>query len=283
VRALTRLVVLAAFVASSLGAQDGITGLRTGRQPEVLVLGTFHFQDAGLDGYKPTFPFDIRTPARQKELEQVLAILATWKPTRIAVESMPGQQATLDSLFRAYPGNGVDTLPNETFQIGFRLAHRLGLSGVSAIDARARFLDSAMTEAEWDRREAALTPGALSATDWDARFTALYRQDDSLKTMQSLRETLVYMNSPERLRERHGHYLVGNLLNGAVGEHFGADGFVSAWYNRNLRIYSNIARLIRRDDERVLVIIGGGHASILRELLLSSPVVRYVSVSEVLR
>ena len=281
-RELTRLLVLVAFAASSVGAQDGITSLRAGRQPQVLVLGTFHFQDAGLDGYKPTFPFDIRTPARQQELEQVLAILAAWKPTRIAVESRPGRQAQLDSLFRAYPGNGMDTLRNETFQIGFRLAHRLGLEGVCAIDAPARSLDSAMTEAEWNRREAALTPGALSTTDWDARFAALYRQDDSLKIVQSLRETLVYLNSPDRLRAGHGHYLVGNLLNGVVGEHFGADGFVSAWYNRNLRIYSNIARLIRSDDERVLVIIGAGHASILRELLLSSPAVRFVSVSEVL-
>ena len=75
-RELTRLLVLVAFAASSVGAQDGITSLRAGRQPQVLVLGTFHFQDAGLDGYKPTFPFDIRTPARQQELEQVLAILA---------------------------------------------------------------------------------------------------------------------------------------------------------------------------------------------------------------
>ncbi|MFN0098299.1 MAG: DUF5694 domain-containing protein, partial [Gemmatimonadaceae bacterium] len=130
---------------------------------------------------------------------------------------------------------------------------------------------------------AALTRGPLSATDWDARFTALHRQDDSLKTVRSLRETLTYLNSPERLRAGHGEYLVGNLLNNGVGDHFGADGFVSAWYNRNLRIDSNIARLVRHDDERVLVIIGAGHVPILLELLRSTPVVEVVGVREVLR
>jgi hypothetical protein len=29
----------------------------------------------------------------------------------------------------------------------------------------------------------------MSATDWDARYTALYRMDDSLKTVRTLRET----------------------------------------------------------------------------------------------
>ncbi|MBK8247371.1 MAG: hypothetical protein IPK85_08250 [Gemmatimonadetes bacterium] len=282
-RTLARLVVLSMGVARLVEAQDRITELRPDRQAHVLVLGMFHFEDAGLDGYKPTFPFDIRSTARQKELEEVIARLAAWKPTRIAVEAGLSRQARLDSLFRVYPGNGMDTLSNETYQIGFRLARRLGLSGVSAIDAPARSLDSTMTEHEWTRREKALTPGPLSAIDWEARFAAIYRQDDSLKTVRSLRETLMHLNSPERLRAGHGHYLVGNLLNGPAGDYFGADGFVSAWYNRNLRIYSNIARLIRRDDERVLVIIGAGHVPILRELLVSTPVLRLDNISDVLR
>ncbi len=177
----------------------------------------------------------------------------------------------------------MDTLRDETYQIGFRLARRLGLSGVTAIDARGRSLDSTMSEQEWTRRDAALTRGPLTATDWVARFTALHRQDDSLKTVRSLRETLTYLNSPERLRAGHGEYLIGNLLNGGVGDYVGADGFVSAWYNRDLRIYSNIVRLVHSEDERVLVIIGAGRVPILLELLQSSPVVEVVSVREVLR
>ena len=282
-RTLTAVVSLLLAATGPLQAQDPLEPFRIEPRAQVLVLGVFHFQDAGRDAYKPEFPFDVLAPARQRELEDVLARLAAWKPTRIAVESRPERQPRLDSLYAVYPGNGMDTLRNEIYQIGLRLAKRLGHPGVYAVDAPARFLDSAMARAEWERRERALRRGPLSATDWDARFTALYRADDSLKTVRTLRETLLYANSPERLAAGHGHYLVGNLLNGEQGEFLGADGFVSSWYNRNLRIYSNIVRLIRAPEERVLVIIGAGHAPILRHALQSSPVVRLVDVREVLR
>ncbi len=268
---------------TAVAAQDTMAPFRSEPRAHVLMLGVFHFQDAGRDTYKPQFPFDIRAANRQRELEEVLSRLAAWKPTRIAVERNPERQGQLDSLFRLYPGGGVDTLRNEIYQIGFRLAKRLGLPGVNAIDADMRQLDSAMTKEEWERRQKALTIGPLSRTNWDVRFTAIYRMGDSLKSVLTLRETLLHQNDPERLRVGHGHYLVGNLLNGAPGDYFGADAFVSAWYNRNIRIYSNVVRLIRSPDERILVIIGHGHAPILRHLFLSSPVVQLDSVSAVLR
>jgi len=282
-RTLTCLSALLLSLPGIALAQNPIAALRSEPQPRVLVVGVFHFQDAGHDTYKPQFPFDIRTPARQRELEEAVAKLAAWRPTRIAIEANPERQARLDSLFAVYPGNGMDSLRNEIYQIGFRLARQLGLPGVSAVDADGRSLDSTLTQEEWQRRRAALSRGPLSATDWDARFTALYRADDSLKTVRTLNQTLLYINSPDRLRAGHGHYLVGDLLNGELGGYFGADGFVSAWYNRNLRIYSNVARLIRTPEERILVIIGAGHVPILQQLLQSSPVLRLDDVSSVLR
>jgi hypothetical protein len=277
-----RLILLLLAASPALGAQDA-PPIRPEKQPHVMLLGTFHFQDAGLDGYKPRFTIDIRSAERQRELEDVIARLAAWRPTRIAIEARVERQARLDSLFALYPGNGMDTLRNEIYQIGFRLAKRLGLEGVDAVDAPARYLDSAMSEAEWKRRRDALAKGPLEATDWDARYKLLYEADDSLKTTRTLRETLLHENSPERLLLGHGHYLVGDLLNGPVGDYFGADGFVSAWYNRNIRIYSNVARLARNDDERILLIIGAGHVPILRELMRSTPALQLDEVNDVLR
>ena len=275
-------LILSAMLPGQGESQSPVQDFQSYPRAQVVVLGVFHFQDAGLDSYKPHFRFDIRSQERQRELEDVVDRLARWRPTRIAVEHRPDRQARLDSLLRLYPGAGTDTLRNEIYQVGLRLAKRLGHSGVFAIDAPARRLDSAMTEAEYNRQQAALRPGPL-ASDWDARFTALYRHDDSLKTSRSLRETLLYINSEERLALGHGHYLVGNLLNGEVGNYFGTDGFLSGWYNRNLRIYSNIVRLIRSPEERILVIIGAGHVPIIRHALQASPVVSLVNVETVLR
>ena len=142
--------------------QSPLEALRNVPKAQVLILGTFHFQDAGRDTYKPQFPYDIRTPEHQKELDEVLAKIIAWGPTRIAVERDVEVQSRVDSLFAIYPGNGMDTLKNEIYQVGFKLAKRLKHAGVFAVDADARFLDSAMTEAEWKKRKDALTPGPLS-------------------------------------------------------------------------------------------------------------------------
>jgi hypothetical protein len=264
-------------------AQDPLAPFRNEPRAHVLVLGLFHFNNPGLDWYKPQFPFDIRSPQRQRELEDLIGQLVAWKPTRIAVEARPDNQKRLDSLFAIYPANSLDTLKSETYQIGFRLAKRLGLTGVHAVDATARRLDSAMTEQEYEQRRRALARGPLAATNWDARFGALYRRDDSLTAVLPLREIVLHENDPARLTVAHGHYLVGNLLNGAPGDYLGADGFISGWYNRNIRIYSNVVRLIRSPEERVLVIFGAGHVPILRHLFQSSPVVTLDDVSTVLR
>ena len=42
---------------------------------KVMILGTFHFADAGLDGYRPKHEVDVRSPERQQELEQLLVDL----------------------------------------------------------------------------------------------------------------------------------------------------------------------------------------------------------------
>jgi hypothetical protein len=279
-RSLTLVAIVAGRVAL---AQDPIAAIAPHTRPQVVVLGTFHFNNPGRDSYKPQFPFDVLSAERQREVEEVVALLAAWKPTRIAVEADVDRQPRLDSLFARYPGQRLDTLRSETYQIGFRLAKRLGHPGVFAIDADGRRLDSAMTEQEWQQRKAAAKAGPLNDTNWDARFTPLYRYDDSLKTVRTLRQVMLWENSPERIKAGHGHYMVGTMFDGDRGDYLGADGFVSMWYNRNLRMYSNIVRLIRSPEERVLMIVGAGHLAILTHLLESSPAVSLIPATTLLR
>ena len=58
------------------------------------------------------------------------------------------------------------------------------------------------------------------------------------------------------------------------------DGYIGArvvgqWYERNLRIFANLATLAKPGD-RILLIIGQGHAPILRELVRSHTAMRLV-------
>lgn len=207
----------------------------------VLLLGTFHFRDAGLDEYKPRFHVDVRSPERQREVEEVVGMVAErFRPTRVAVEVRPERQPWLDSLYAEYRAGRYALGANEVFQLGFRLAARLGHERVYGVDALARRYVPDMTQAEYEGVVARRPP---VDTTWDARYAALYAHDDSLKTVTTLREFFLYQNSPERLRLGHGAYLVGGFgMSGGPGDFFGVDQ-MTGWWNRNLRVFQSIRGL----------------------------------------
>jgi hypothetical protein len=57
---------------------------------------------------------------------------------------------------------------------------------------------------------------------------------------------------------------------------------VTAWYNRNLRIFANLQRITETPDERLLLLIGGGHLPILRHCIVASPECELVEVADYL-
>lgn len=255
-------------------------------KPRVLLLGTFHFQDAGLDEYEPQWEVDVLSDERQAEIEELLGLLEAWRPTKVAVEVKPEGQVQIDSLYRAYRAGEFELPANEIFQLGFRLAARLGHERVHAVDARGRSYSPEMTREEYQARAQSIMsrsdPAAVAAEqEWNERYERLYRFNDSLKTTHSLREHLLYLNRPEHLLRRHGHYLIGSFKLGHGDDYLGPDGQTS-WYNRNLRIFHHVQRITEDEDERILVIIGAGHVPILRHAVRTSPQYELVEVAEVL-
>jgi hypothetical protein len=137
-------------------------------------------------------------------------------------------------------------------------------------------MDEARVYAKSRGEEARLDDG------WDARFKQLYEYDDGLKPVMPLRNYLLYLNSPPRLRLGHGTYLTGYFKVGAGDKYCGADDLAAYWYDRNLRIFANLLRLVRSPEERIVVIFGAGHLPILRHLAESSPDLRLIEVRDVL-
>lgn len=248
---------------------------------EVLLLGTFHFKDAGLDSYKPEVDVDILSPGRQAELGEVLDALATrFSPTKIAIET-DGDWARriVDSEYPAWLEDNFELKANEVYQMGFRLGRRLDHPRLYPVDADGR----RYPDLPEDMEAYAESKGQsrLLDSEWDERYTALYRHDDLAKADHALAETFLAMNAPDRLMVGHGHYLLGRMALGDEGEYPGADHVTGWWYNRNLRIFANVRRIAEPGD-RILVIIGAGHVPILRHAFMSSPEFRLVEVAEVL-
>jgi hypothetical protein len=89
---------------------------------------------------------------------------------------------------------------------------------------------------------------------------------------------LLYINGDDKIAREVGLYQRMAHL-GEPGDWAGAD-LLSDWYRRNMRIYSNVTRLVDSPDERVLVIFGAGHLGWLHQAVASDPTLRLRTLAE---
>jgi hypothetical protein len=253
--------------------------LDAGPRPKLMFLGTFHFADAGLDGYKPKHDINIMEPARQREVAALVERLARFRPTKVLIEARPADMEKLNGRYRDYLAGKYELKSNEIYQIAFRLAKRMGHTQLYGIDVKGRdYYDDAQWKVEKEKFGLATAPAA-----WDQRFQKLYEYDDELKTTMPLVDFLRYINSPQRLRAGHGAYLTGIFHAADDEDHFGPDNLSGWWYDRNLRIFDQIWRAAHDPSDRALVLIGAGHLPILLHAAQSSPEFEWVDVLSVLR
>lgn len=249
------MMVLAGLVPCAAAAQTAA------REPaQVLVLGTYHFANPGLDVVQ-TEVADVLADGKQAEIREVTDALARFRPTRIAVEHLPAAAGRLDSLYRAYAAGTHELARDETEQVAFRLAGMLGHTGVFPIDHRGEFPFGAVMEyaqandpafVEFVQREI----GRLAA------------ESSRQQRENTVGDILRMANEPAKLAADHAMYLRFARI-GAGDTRVGAD-LLAKWYDRNIRIFSNL-QAIASPGERVLVLIGSGHAPILRDLIAADP------------
>ena len=100
---------------------------------EVMVVGTYHMANPGLDIHNVKAD-DVLKPARQRELEALSAALAAFRPTKIVVERIAKTPELLDHRYAEFTPAQLATNRDERVQVAYRLAHRLGMKQVYAID-----------------------------------------------------------------------------------------------------------------------------------------------------
>lgn len=245
---------------------------------EVLLLGTFHFDDQGLDEYKPQHHFDALAKNRQAEIAAVVAALVKLAPDAVCVERRPAGQSRLDAAYEAFVGGQNRDNKNEITQIAFRVAKMLDHTGVHGVDAAARGFEPRVDPIKWAHKNGQLRRLATPLQKVQIGFMA---ERDRFVDRADLATILRFMNHPKVLATSHAGYLVGGFHAADGKEYPGPDGFVTTWHNRNLRIFSNIMR-VAKQHKRVVVVIGAGHVPILRQCMQASPECRLVEVADVL-
>lgn len=243
-----------------------------GPPAQVMILGVFHFHNPNAD-YARFEGIDVLSPQRQTEIEDVVRRLQAFAPTRIAVEKAPAEADSLAAQLARYRAGALELTANEVHQLGFRLADRLGHDEVYPVDQRLGMrMDDFMAYTR--EHEPEFMPR------FDAYIGRIVELLDRLQREATVLENLRFMNEPDNVIRTHEPYAVQATV--GAGDGYVGAGVVADWYERNLVIFANLARVARR-GERVLFIVGAGHTPILRELVRAHPDMALVEAVDYLR
>ncbi len=105
---------------------------------KVLFVGTFHFDNPGLD-IAQFESLDFTSDARQAEVLDVVKRLSRFRPTKVALEAISDRAEEFERLYRAYLADEHELTVNERQQLGFRLAASQRLGRVHLIDHPGSF------------------------------------------------------------------------------------------------------------------------------------------------
>jgi hypothetical protein len=238
--------------------------------PQLLILGSLHLANHNRD-ISNAHVEDVRTPERQREIEAVVARLATFRPTRVAVEWPADQQSRLDQRYADYQAGRYVLSADEVDQIGLRLAARLGLSHVDAVNWND---DPPGKDSDYDFPAWAGAHGR--GADWQAFKQQGQERADAegrFMTCTPISAWFRRVNTPAyRRSDQRFYYHIATFGDQAANP--GA-AWVGAWYARNLRILDNLRRIARLGD-RVFVVYGAGHGFLLDQQARESGAFRVV-------
>ncbi len=241
-------------------------------RPQVLIVGSFHFNYPGLDANKTIEEdkIDVLQEPKKSEVTELVEYIKNFKPNKIAIEAFDGWKAM--EKFKKFKQGDYRNKRDERYQLGMRIATELQLDTLYSIDARSYDnelvqLDSLYFEnffKDFDFKSD--DPYETMARNW-------LEHNDKMVSKTNLLEYFKNMNSKEYHQYDYGSYLIGDFK---LDDTRGADILSVWWYNRNLRIFRKIQQLTENKDDRILLIFGNGHASVLRQILESSPEFEFV-------
>lgn len=272
-RAATSLLLVYGAWTTPLLAQDAGDDAEPPVRAQVLVLGTYHMANPGQDVFN-TEADDVLAPKRQAEIAEVVEVIRRFRPTKVAVEAEFSNDAVARR-YREYLAGERELSRNETEQIGFRLAGELGHETIHPVDVDGEFpwprlVDYAEANGQKEEFQALL-----------AETGARVEAQSAYLASHTILETLLYMNADERVAEDVGLYYRGVHF-GEPWNWAGAD-LLTAWFERNIRIHSNVVDLVDSTEERILVIFGAGHLGWLRSNVASDPTLHLRKLGEFVR
>lgn len=243
---------------------------------KVMVVGTYHFRQE--DHY------DELDAENQKQLEKVSEALATFQPTKIVLEWEPELTQKANERYTAYLNGSfsIDTLSNEGYQLGFRLARKMEHRQVYLFDDQTEFIGS-LEGFTFEKF------GAYAKENDDGFYNAHeeiliehYGRNQEQLDQLNLYDRLLVMNSPKASAINAQRMHLYEVRVGIQKSWMGPD-WLGRWYQRNVRMMANVLKFSEPPEDRILIIVGDNHKWVLDQLFEYTPDFELVSSYELLR
>ncbi|WP_332737556.1 DUF5694 domain-containing protein [Flavihumibacter sp.] len=276
-------LLLLAFL---LTFSTAVLAQQSNKEKEVLLIGTFHFHNPGAD-IAQTDKFDVLTEKSQKELDIIAQRIKAFAPDKIFVEWDYAASRELDSLYalhlenkyfdyieNKYPKNTFYK-ENEIFQLAFRAAKLSGNKKVYAIDTHTEFpFDSLLISME-RAKQTELKDNIFK------RIKEFEETDNKNKSKYSLTQLLLEYNKQSNRNYDLGSYIT--MFNAAgTANDFTGPGLVANWYKRNLLMYSFVQKLTEKNDNKIVILVGAGHAALFKHFIDLDENFKVVELSDIL-
>ncbi|TGD81818.1 DUF5694 domain-containing protein [Hymenobacter wooponensis] len=245
---------------------------------KVYLVGTYHFDGSSLDVVK-SGKTDMQSAQKQQEVEDFVNRLTKTHADKVFVEWKPQQQRFVDSTYALYLRNQFRLRNNEVYQVGYRLAKKLNLPRVICADADGEWnYDEALVYAKQHGQSAilenAFEPGKSPQDSVGrlihARIQAIQGADKPFAG-RTITDLIAANNTEAAMQGNMYWYMLVSSRIGGGNNYVGAD-LAGEFYKRNMRIYTNMLRHIDvQRDKAVVLIIGAGHVSFLKQQLQYNP------------
>jgi hypothetical protein len=263
-----KIILLLALIAFNLSSAQT-------KKKQILLIGTFHFANPGNDIAKMK-TFNVMSEKSQKELENISDKIKKFGPDKIFVEWKFTKQAELDKYYDKNTDSLFKKDANEITQLALRTAKKLNHKKLYAIDYRNRFsYDSLMISME--------KAGQKDLKEKTAQLMKKFENEQNERIAKStLTELILHSNEKEADKDNLQWYLEVANRTGNPDDFTGAS-LVANWYKRNLYMYSLIQKLTESKDDRIMVLLGSGHAAMFREFIAHDPTFEIVELATVLK
>ncbi len=240
----------------------------------VLNMATFHMRPTPDEN---SVEFDNSNKEAMMETRQISRLLAKFKPTVICVEIEPSENKKLNLAYNKFVMDSISDkiYAGEINLLAFEIGRLCKVDSIYGINHKMNY-DYNIN----DKITNTLDPITFDGYNENPLLSALNKvaQLNDMNTLNKLRT----INEEDFL-----DFLIienADMLThvGSKNNFEGADE-AAKFYQRNLRMYSNLNRIPVTSRDRILIIMGGSHTAFFREFLKRSPKYQLANIDEYLR